>query len=330
MKVSFLVTYYNQEKYVRQSMDSILAIEKPFDWEILVGDDGSTDSTVEIVKEYMVQYPGQVFLYVMDREPGKKYEIVRRSSANRLNLVKHMTGNYFCFLDGDDCFNDREFVAQALEIYSRNKGISVVAFGYQRFSEENGVLDANVLPAGAVDTGAYLRGRYVHAGACLLKNCFTQERLNWLQEIGYYDDNNILINNLHYGSMYAVDRPIYGYRQTDNSTFNAMNMAEQAVLNVQGWDVDRLLLPEHAQDLAVRYGVCLKQMYFLRHRLKTLLGAEKHERYLQGCRTIPNSMAYALLAGTALSADDRKLLCKVLLVHPKQTLQVLLACGKLH
>ena len=247
-----------------------------------------------------------------------------------MNLLQHMTGDYFCFLDGDDFYTDTEFVAQALELYRQHEGMSVIAFGYQHFSDVKGILVSKMLSAGVMDTRFYLRSCFTHAGACVLKNCFTQERLDWLKDIGYYDDNNILINNLHFGGMYAVNRPVYGYRQTDNSTYNAMNIAEQAVLNVQGWDVDRLLLPEHARDLAVRYGVCLKQMYFLRHRLKALLGAEKHERYLQGCRTIPNSMAYALLAGTALSADDRKLLCKVLLAHPKQTLRVLLACGKLH
>ena len=55
MKISFLVTYYNQKKYVKQSMDSILAIDKPCDWEILVGDDGSTDGTDEEVKKYIYQ-----------------------------------------------------------------------------------------------------------------------------------------------------------------------------------------------------------------------------------------------------------------------------------
>ena len=53
MKVSFLVTYYNQKEYVKQSMESILAIDKPCDWEILVGDDGSTDGTIEGVNEYI-------------------------------------------------------------------------------------------------------------------------------------------------------------------------------------------------------------------------------------------------------------------------------------
>ena len=68
MKVSFLVTYYNQKEYVRQSMESILAIDKPCDWEILVGDDGSTHGTIEVVNEYIQQYPSQIKLYIMPRK----------------------------------------------------------------------------------------------------------------------------------------------------------------------------------------------------------------------------------------------------------------------
>ena len=67
MKVSFLVTYYNQREYVRQSLDSILAIEKPDEWEILIGDDGSSDGTVEVVRDYINRYPNNIFLFIILR-----------------------------------------------------------------------------------------------------------------------------------------------------------------------------------------------------------------------------------------------------------------------
>ena len=74
MKVSFLVTYYNQKEYVKRSLDSILEIDKPCDWEILVGDDGSSDGTIEEVYKYVEMYPDNIKLYIMPRENGKKYD----------------------------------------------------------------------------------------------------------------------------------------------------------------------------------------------------------------------------------------------------------------
>ena len=50
--VSVIVLTYNHEKYIQQALDSILMQKVKFDYEILIGDDASTDKTVEILKKY--------------------------------------------------------------------------------------------------------------------------------------------------------------------------------------------------------------------------------------------------------------------------------------
>lgn len=296
MKISFLVTYYNQKKYVRQSIDSILAIEKPCDWEILVGDDGSNDGTTDVVKEYIAQYPENISLYIMDREPEKKYEIVRRSSANRLNLIDHMTGDFFCTLDGDDHYCHTGFVVQALKVFEENPQVSVVSFGYQKFTDKGNVLSEHALTAGLLDTAFYLEsGLYTCAGACVYRNYMSQERKDFLHKLAYYDDNDIVINNLVYGPMYACSPIVYAYRQTENSTYNAMDWAEKIILNVQGYDVERQIIQGYDDALEKRYYYCLLWGYFLRKKLKRLLGEDKWQRYLQGCAKIPDSLTYRLL-----------------------------------
>ena len=50
--LSVLFITYNHERYLRQSLDSVLMQETDFDFEIVVGEDCSTDSTREILKEY--------------------------------------------------------------------------------------------------------------------------------------------------------------------------------------------------------------------------------------------------------------------------------------
>ena len=50
MKVSVLVTFYNQEDYVDEALQSVFDQKCDFDFEVLIGDDGSTDGTMAITE----------------------------------------------------------------------------------------------------------------------------------------------------------------------------------------------------------------------------------------------------------------------------------------
>lgn len=333
MKVSFLVTYYNQKEYVAQSLDSILNIEKPCDWEILVGDDGSDDGTIDVVREYIDRYPDNISLYVMDREPGKKYEVVRRASANRLNLTNRMTGDIFCVLDGDDRYCNTGFLCRALDIFAQNPELSVVAFGYHMFSDTQGILSNHTLPAGFVETERYLsENMYTPSGACVLRNHMTPQRKDYLNSIVYYDDNNIVINNLHFGNMYAVDEVVYSYRQTETSVYNSMKFAERAVLNAQSFDVDMLLLPGWEQAFITRYRMSLLQTWALGKSLKRLLGQEKWKNYMLGCRKLENSVTYILLNKTSATKQEkqriRSIISRIMRMDPQMACVNILRCWK--
>lgn len=52
MKISFCITYYNQEQYVKDSIKSILSLEIPIDFEVLIGDDGSSDGTLNKIEAF--------------------------------------------------------------------------------------------------------------------------------------------------------------------------------------------------------------------------------------------------------------------------------------
>lgn len=324
MKISFIVTYYNQEQYVKQSLDSILEIEKPCEWEIIVGDDGSSDGTVDIVKEYMAKYPGKIQLNVMPRDKTKKYDSVRRASANRLNALELATGDAFCTLDGDDFFCDRDFIKDAIKILQEDNNITVVAFGYRYYTD--GLYGKEIiLPAGArghVDKRSYLRSFYLHAGACVHRLCWGEERLNYIKKIGYFDDNDIVINSLNFGEMFAFDRAIYAYRQTGVSVYTSMNAVEQAVLNVQGFDVDLKLIDEsYINDLIIRNCDPLATVYIYRDLLARILGQEKYEKYYEGCKSLLNSYCFKIMNCDCLNQEDQNKL-DLLMIRVKKIMGI--------
>ncbi|GAB3941895.1 glycosyltransferase [Spirosoma harenae] len=99
-KVSVLIITYNQKKFIRQAIDSVLAQKTTFPIEILVGDDFSTDGTREIIQEYERQYPGLVIGVLHPRNMGKN------GGINFLETLKLAKGEYYALIDGDDYLTD--------------------------------------------------------------------------------------------------------------------------------------------------------------------------------------------------------------------------------
>ena len=92
MTVQILLATYNSEKYLAQQLDSILAQEFQ-EFEILIRDGGSTDSTLEIIREFCQKYPGKVTF----AEAGKA-----GACQNFSRLLELSTAQIVMFSDHDD------------------------------------------------------------------------------------------------------------------------------------------------------------------------------------------------------------------------------------
>lgn len=99
-KVSVLIITYNQHKFIRKAIDSVLAQETTFPIEILVGDDCSTDGTRDIIQDYERQHPGLVIGVLHPRNMGQN------GGINFLETLKLARGEYYALIDGDDYLTD--------------------------------------------------------------------------------------------------------------------------------------------------------------------------------------------------------------------------------
>ena len=59
--VSICVTTYRHEKYLAQTLDSLLSQQVNFPFEILIHDDCSPDGTADIIRDYARRYPDRIF-----------------------------------------------------------------------------------------------------------------------------------------------------------------------------------------------------------------------------------------------------------------------------
>ncbi len=89
---------YNQVKYVRQALDSIIMQKVNFLYEVIIGDDHSTDGTQDILKEYADKYPNIFRLVLREENIG--------TTRNNYDLKYRAKGKYFACLEGDDYWID--------------------------------------------------------------------------------------------------------------------------------------------------------------------------------------------------------------------------------
>ena len=309
MKISFLVTYYNQEKYVRNSLDSILSIDMPDEWEILVGDDGSTDNTIEIVNEYINADPEHIRLIRMPREEGRKYFSVARASENRLTLMENSTGDYFCTLDGDDFYTDKNFVKDAIAILEKDESIAVVTFGYKEYYANKPEKEL-LLPQksdGRIDTKQYITNWYLPAGTGVYRKTFGKERLEHIRKQVLFDDNDIVMNSLFYGDMYYINRCNYAYRQEEGSVYSSMNQTERALLNICGIDSGTALMGQAWEKAFIeRYHNAVLTTYYWRHVIHQSGNNEKIQYYIQNYLSNPENFSYRVLHFDELDKTGKK------------------------
>ncbi len=98
IQVSVICVTYNHEKYIRQALDSILMQETTFPFEILVGEDCSTDQTREILKSYELKYPDKFRMYYREQNLG--------ATKNEYELFMDAKGRYIAALELDDIWTD--------------------------------------------------------------------------------------------------------------------------------------------------------------------------------------------------------------------------------
>lgn len=105
-KVSVIVPVYNGEKYLKDTLDSILS-QSLSDFEVICVDDGSTDASGKIISEYC-KNDERVKLVCQENE---------HAGIARNNGMKHAEGKYLVFWDSDDLFdvNALQFMYEQIE-----------------------------------------------------------------------------------------------------------------------------------------------------------------------------------------------------------------------
>ncbi len=254
-KVSVLVTFYNQEKYVNMALESILSQKTDFGIKILVGDDGSSDNTVSIVKEWMIKYPDIIELYIMDRSSCPSVPLFR-ASRNRLNLLNHVDTDYFIFLDGDDYYCYDQKLQKQVDILDKAENGDCIACGhniYMKYSDGSRKPAMGIcLEEGKVEAKKYWKDLYFHTDSLLIRSTVINKFDTTLLE-NCFDDIVITFSIIQFGKIYYLPEFWVIYIHTGDGIYTGGNEIENSISSIMMFDICQIINPKFISQSKVRF-----------------------------------------------------------------------------
>lgn len=116
-KVSVIVCTYNQEHTIGRALDSILSQKVDFPYEIILADDCSKDTTLQICGVYAKKYPTIIRLFANKKNKGLV--------DNYFDCIEECRGEYIADLAGDDVWTDPLKLQKQADIMDSDKEISL-------------------------------------------------------------------------------------------------------------------------------------------------------------------------------------------------------------
>lgn len=129
-EISVIVATYNQEDTIARTLDSILSQELSVPFEVIIGDDASSDGTSGICEEYARKYPGIVRHIRREKNLG----VV----GNYYDCISRSRGRFLADCAGDDFWTDPKKLAKEYALISGDETVTMVVTDWLCCDEDGG------------------------------------------------------------------------------------------------------------------------------------------------------------------------------------------------
>jgi len=129
--ISVVIPLYNKEKSIVRTLESVKA-QTFTDYECIIVNDGSTDSSAQVVEQWIKDNPHYALRFTLYTQPNGGV------SSARNRGIQEAQGDYIAFLDGDDLWAPT-YLEEVAKLIADYPDMGLYAMGYEEVNkEENG------------------------------------------------------------------------------------------------------------------------------------------------------------------------------------------------
>lgn len=246
--VTVCIQTYQHVDYIKECLDGILNQKTNFDFEILLGEDASTDGTREICIDYAERYPEKIRLFLHHRENNIS---VGGKPSGRFNFLYNLytaQGKYIALCEGDDYWTDPLKLQKQVDFLEENEEHAIVSTNChfllnnkleKSHSKYEGL--ENIIPNDLVDSF------FIHTNSIVFKKEFlTNELIQSMQNVPFGDYPLVFYLTL-YGKHHKM-KDYTGVYRKNGGVYSSSSVSDnylKIILTLEGIKSFELSFPYH-------------------------------------------------------------------------------------
>ena len=235
-KISIIIPVYNTEKYIEKCLNSIL--NQTFnDFEVIAIDDGSTDSSLEILKKY---------------ESDERFVIIHKENEGQAvarNIgIKKASGEYITFVDSDD-YIDKNMLEDLYRLV-QEKDADVAICDILKESKADKLVFKNYWDVNTEKNKNMMTSHMGPVARLYKRDLFIKHNIFFKEKIIYEDLATVPLLAMVSQKIEYIEKPYYHYIIRENSTMQKITYSEKLenIFDVMTF-LENKITPDYKEEL---------------------------------------------------------------------------------
>jgi len=230
-KVSVAMITYNHEPYIAQAVESVMMQETSFPYELVIGEDASTDRSREIVEAMRRRFPDRIRLLPAGPNVGMNRNLVRTIEACR--------GEYVALLEGDDYWTAHDKLQRQVSFLTSNPGCAICCHAVLTLAQDGTIAppsdqSGQIRPVSTLED--LLRRNFIKTCSVMFRARLFGEFPAWFYDLPW-GDYPLNILNAHYGDIGYLENVMAIYREHAAGAWSGLSAIDQLERQVEYYAV---------------------------------------------------------------------------------------------
>lgn len=292
LKLTVSLITYNHARYIAQAIEGVLMQQTGFDFELLIGEDNSTDGTRDLVKAYQAKHPERIRLLLNDRKNVSFANGKPTGNWNFANNVRHARGQYVALLDGDDYWTSPHKLQKQVDYLDTNPDCALCFHNVEILDE---AADPPLHPQYTkrmrpkYDMKDLLKGNFMHTCSVVFRSGLFEDFPPWFFRCPL-GDWPLHVLNVQHGRIGYLNEVMAVYRKHVGGVLSAQPRLDILAITLQtALELRASLRPNEQLRMDARIAQWQAELYGARgdHRASARVVAEYYRKYVFRTHTEP-------------------------------------------